>query len=582
VKLLVLLTTYIPLALLLNGCAADECDNAGTASENQCDTEITILPPEVANLEIALEDTTFYDQNSESWQDVSGSTLTSGNVISTIPIYSNTLGLSETEALNSVRDAKNHRSSPGSFSPSVYNRVPYIQLKAETGVTYLYRYQRKSPSGTILYDKTGTIPLADGKATLPLINSLFDNQLYGSTARIGDLANHTLYITAQAAGVISKKVQRIDFRTNYSIPSLDFRNELSPVFANLKLSDRWVHYYDSTKIAANTDLKFASLMQKALPESIPLDVRIRFEQPPKLEILQDVFYEVPFEYETFIDSGNIVPSRGYAFNGKTVKIDSDNDFRIKVKLGDNNLSTISATEYRVNNLAAGTPLNVSFHFDFTENEKYGQYCLPPTCPTLRSGDPNGKGLLTPLKPMCQLEKNIPFVYHTEREAKESAEASNLYYSICHPDTNQAESNFAVLDRTETYFDFFNYAPRRDSKKWLGHFNGIRNKTYRISGCVQLAIKGAGEPDSAFEIKTSGSNGCNTSERYTYFSIEKTVDMFSEIQSIEDIVGLKELITLLSNRTLQSTPHFKFNGDDLSSNSNTGDNSFTANENRHLY
>lgn len=573
---------FIIAALGLVGCDKDPCDSAGSANSSECRTDIEILPPEVKNLDLEMNDSYFYDQNSETWQTLKSDEISSGNIIANIPIYSNTLEMDSTTALNSVLDAENHKNNPSMFSDDVYNRVPYVSIKAKKGISYIYRYQRKNSAGSVIYDKTGSIPKSGDLAILPLINSYFDGQLYGDTSKIGDLGNHTLYISAQATGVISKKVQRIDFKTVYNIPSLDFKNEFSDTFKNIKLSTRWDHYYGSDNVTANSELLFASLAQRNPPEGISLDVRVRFENPPKLEIKQNLFFEMPLEYDTFISTGELIASRGYDFYGKTVTVDSSNDFRKTLKIGGESVTENSATEFVKNGLPAGTPLDIEFYFNFQENQKYGQYCTPPSCAVVKTGDPNGKGLLTPLKPICKLIKNESFDYHTEKQAKKSAEDSGSYYSVCHPDTNSSETDFSVLDKTDTYFDFFSYAPFRPSKKWLGHFYGIRDVTYSISGCVQLSVKGAGEPNANFEVKTSGTDPCNKEDGYTYFNIEKTITLFDEQDEIEDSLGLGNLINALKTRTLQAIPFFKFNGDDLSTNDNNGNNSYTPTENRHLY
>ena len=563
-RLLVLSSLLAAMALTSCTKSEDKCSNADNVNNAECQKNIPDITDRPLSLNITFKDTWFYDQNSAEWNVVKKDNLEGGIMGMTVPIYSNFLNISSQAALPKVHLAADNFARPAVYPKSDYNHIPYLEVEYEQGVDYIYNYVKRDLNNNIIYEKTGKMLIYQGRALLPLINEMFDNQFYSSTTQIGSRFIHSLAIAAQSKDKRGNITANIEFETILQIPNTDFRIEYTNATKNYTLKNRWSTYYKSdTDGLANDLFHFVTLKEiKDISEQIPLDIRVVFQEPPKVKIEQESFFEMPLDLDAVKATNKVVPQRGFAFYVQRGDFDSERDFKMKLRMNGQFVTLTSQREFQVLNLPPGTPWDIDIFYDFNMNAAYdGQ---------------NGKPLLTPLKPQCnQLENSI---FNPLQETRERNTAINAggFLAICHPQTNAKliippeQVSTTDYELSDTWHDFYSYYPADTFKDVLGHLYGVRRVTYKMEGCLRVYVRQPGT--SNWEIKSKGNAACDqegeTSGGWVYFYAEKQATIFDHIPETEGIPGLKSLLQFFGSRPVRQTINFKINGD--------------VNNNRHIY
>lgn len=562
--------TLISSIYLLSFAACKEevppCSTPEDINKPECVTQIPDINATPATLSINFKDTYFYDQNSKSWQTITRSRLIGGTTGSTIQIYSNFLNSTLDSALARTTIAEEQKKSPDRFTESSYNTIPYIELVPEEGAEYLFDYVKRDLNNNVIFEKIGTVPVINGKPILPLINTVFDNQFYPVDSSVGSRFIHSINFAAQSRTKKGSTSGNIDFETSFQIPPTDFNVAYSQQINSFNLKNRWKYYYKDRDFVANTLLPFFSLKEiKEKPEQIPLDVKFVFQRTPTLRIEQDIFFELPLDYDTFVSTGEIIPLRGSRFYSKKVILDSVSDFKMSASINSKIIPLVSQKEYEYLSLPAGAPWELTLNYDFTQNIGY-------------PASSNGLGLLTPLRPICNELAKTQFSPIKEQNERDSAIANNGYVSLCHPVLNRkttiAPNVVSTVSLLDSWFNFFSYVPYNPFKKELGHFYGIKTVKFISEGCFRVLSREVGT--NSYIIKSKGSPQCSdsstgstTDNGWVYFYAEKVFTIFDDLPLYESIDGLKPLIQTFSSKpTITDYDNFWFNG--------------YKNDTRHLY
>lgn len=546
-------------AILVSSCNNDEtpCASADEVNNPSCKKQIPDINSRPLSLSINYKDSFYYDQNTKKWKTIQRDRLLGGTTGETLLIYSNFLNIPLESALSSVANASNQVERPEEFTVSSYNRIPYVELIAEDGAEYLFDYVKKDLNNNVIFEKVSTVPVINGRVILPLVNAIFDDQFYPSDSNVGSRFIHSLSFAAQSKTKKGAISTNIDFETSFQIPPTDFLVGYSTEINSFTLDNRWKSYFKDRDYSPNTDFPFFTLKElKEKSEQIPLDIKYVFQSPPELKIEQELFFELPFDYDTFVDSGEIIPLRGSRFYSKKIQLSSNTDFKMKSKINSTQISISNGKELEYLNLPAGTPWDVSFFYDFTQNQGY------PINPQ------TGAGLLTPLKPICHELSKKQYNPIKEETEKKAAIANNGYIAICHPVINKkaviAPDVLSTLSLQDTWFNFFSYVPYNPFKKELGHFYGIKKVRFFSEGCVRVYTREVGT--SSYILKSKGSAKCNPTpgdtadNGWVSFYAEKTVTIFDNISSYDSIDGLKPLLQTFSTKpTITDYDNFWFNG-----------------------
>jgi hypothetical protein len=552
-RTLVLFATFY-----MAGCskAANNCSSPDNINDAACQKQLPSVSTVPVTLGITYADSQFYDQNSLTWDTLTKANLTGGTTGITVPIYSDFLDTDQATALTSAAAATAEFNAQSSYAVSAYNEIPYIEIVPETGVQYLYDYVKKDLNNTVIYEQSGTVPTINGRVILPLINAMFNGNFYSTNAALGSLFVHSLTFAAQSATQRGTISSTINFETSFNIPPTDYTTDYSTAdVANFSLDNRWQSYFNTTDYNPNTSFKFFTLKQnKTVSEQIPLDLKIVFQTPPVLNIDQDVFFELPFDYDTFKANNTINPSRGSRFYDKTSTLTSATDFGMNMKINGVVIPLTNTKELEYLNLPANTPWNIDFSYDFTQN---AGFAINPA---------NGVGLLDPLKPECWQFTNTQFNPIAEQTAKTAAIAAGGYISICHP-TQDAKVTIAAganqtLSLTDSWFNFFSYIPYNAYTNELGHFFGIKQVRFYASGCLRIYSR---QPGTSSYILTSNSddttNQCGTdaSGGWVYWTAEKVFTIFDLTNNYTNTLGLVPLIqTFSTSPTITDYPLYRFN------------------------
>lgn len=556
------------LVLALTSCteSEDKCSNADNVNLAECRKDIPDITDRPLALDIKFKDTYFYDQNSAEFKVITKANLEGGIVGMTVPIYSNFLNIASQAALPRVNMAADHFARPGIYPRSEYNNIPYLEVEYEQGVDYIYNYVKKDLNNNIVFEKTGQMIVYQGRAFLPLINEMFSSQFYASATQVGSRFLHSIAIAAQSKDKRGNITATVEFESILQIPNTDFRVEYSNGTKNYTLKNRWSTYYkNDTDGLANDNFHFVSLKEiKDISEQIPLDIKVVFQEPPKIKMEQEAFFEMPLDLDAVRATNKVIPSRGSAFYVQRGDFDSDLDFRMKLRMNGQFVTLTSQREFQVLNLPPGTPWDIDVFYDFNQNAAYDGL--------------NGKPLLTPLKPMCnQLDNSI---FNPLQEIRERTTALNSggYLAVCHPQLNSKliipaeQVSTTDYELSDTWDDFYSYLPldTYGEAPTLGHLYGLRRVTFKMEGCLRVLVRQPGT--SNWEIKSKGSAACDlegeTSGGWVYFYAEKTATIFDYIPNTEGVPGLKSLLQFFGSRPVRQTINFKFNGD--------------VNNNRHLY
>lgn len=552
-KKIILILTAV---LFLSNCSKNEdpCSSADNIDNSQCQKNITTISTRQAALNVDFEDSFFFDDNLDDWQTVSKDSLTTGLIGNTVPIYSAFLNLTKESATDKIIEAKEQKENPANFGKAEFNRIPYIEVKYESGVSYQYQYNKKDLNGQVIATVTGSLMVRDNRAFLPLINAMFNNQFFSSTEPIGTRYIHSISITAQTSSVQGTKVSRVEFEAVLETNNTDFKVSFLTDINNYTLNNRFDYYYNNVDGVANNNFNFVSLVQKGNPEAVPVDLKILFKERPKIEMTQELFFENPFGLDNFkLTKKDLQEVRGESFYVKKSILTSDQHFKLKVKMLNTVQNLTDGREIVLTNFPANTPWNVDFVLDFAQNSVYS--------------DTSGKPLIYPLKPTCVSELNQDFLPLEDKNNKLTMIQGEGFYATCHPVTDktlaltksQLVSN--TLPLTDTHYKFFNYAPLDSTKGETGFFHGIRSVKFKIEGCVRVFVKTP--TSSTFELISDSYNQCKTqgdpnSDGWIYFQAEKTFLISDYINDYEGIPGLKSLIQSMGSRPLKSTSQFFFN------------------------
>lgn len=550
----------LSLGLFLAGCSGDDspkCSNADNVNDPECQKQIPDIDERPVSLEVIFKDSYYYDQNTAEWVLISKDNLNGGIIRNVVPIYSNFLNVSAQDAVNRVILSEDQYNRQEAYAQSDYVLIPYIEVAYEDGVDYIYNYVKRNLNNQIVFEKTGQMIISNGRAFLPLVNAMFDGQFYSSNAEIGSRFIHGISIAAQSKNKKGARTLNVEFESILQIPNTDFRVGYSDSVKDFNLKDRFDYYFkNNIDFSPNNQFKFFTLEEiKDISEQVPLDVRVVFQEPPKLDLRQELFFELPLDLDSLKSTGAVVPSRGNAFYVKSQELDSDTDFKMRIRMNGQFVTIANQREFIVSNLPAGTPWDMEFFYDFTQNAAY----------TSNSGKP----LITPLKPVCNEIRGTQFEPLQERDEREAAIASGGFISVCHPNENQKiiipqdQISTTPYELTDTWFDFFSYVPYNPFANELGHFYGLRRVTFKAEGCVRVYVRQPGT--TAWNLKSATSDVCSVegeenSEGWVYFYAERSVTIFDNLAEYEGITGLKSLMQFFGSRPVRQTPHFKFNGD----------------------
>ncbi len=544
------------LILLISGCSKDEdpCSKASNKDKPECSNEIPDIDDRPLSLEVKFRDSYFYDQNTQTWETVKKENLDGGLFGLTVPIYSNFLNIATSAALSKISLAADQKARPNVYPKTDYSRIPYLEVDYESGVDYIFSYTKRDLNNNIVFEKTGQLQVFQNRAILPLINETFDGQFYSSATQVGSRFVHSIAIAAQSKNKRGTKTSNIEFETTLQIPNTDFYIEYADDVKNFTLPNRWGSYFKQNDFVPNDQFKFMTLKEiKDISEQIPLDIRVVFQEPPKLRLQQEVFFEMPLDLDALKANNKVTAQRGFAFYVQKSEFDSDRDFKMKIRMNNQFVTLASQREFEVLNVPAGTPWNMEFFYDFSQNPLYNGL--------------NGKPLLTPLLPACNAITNTAFSPLQEKADKTTAIANGGFISYCHPKTNNKVTIPAdqiattQLELADTFYDFFSYYPYDSFKKELGHFFGIRKVNFIAEGCVRVYVR---QPNTSnWELKSQGSAACeqegenpdSSNNGWVYFYAERQITLFDYINNYDGVAGLKSLIQFFGSRPIRQTPYF---------------------------
>lgn len=563
----------------LSACAPQEetpCSSSQSADNTKCavNTSFTI---DSSSLAVTFKTSKFYSDNDASDISITSSDLTSGTINTTIPIYSSTLGTTLSTALSSAQ-----QSLAGTLTT---NKVPYIAFTAISGVKYLYRYQKFDALNQSLYEKIGEVTTSGGVAYIPIVNAQFDDQVYTTSATLGTRYKHTISISPQSSKRTGE-TKKVTFETVYTVANVDFTTTLADDVKNnvFNLSSRWKFYInDKDAQDPNTNFPFFTLTDKTLtPQSTSFDAKVVFKEVPRLEIIQDIFYEFPFQYDTLsLNAANLTPDkvvidRGNRFYTKTVTLSTYayqlgsgsvvSDIGYNLTLGTRTLTSPVAgavITYEALAMNAGEYLNLGFSFNMTQSSTYASTLPVGTASTL---------LHRPLRPICWALADTDFYAKKEQLLKEADVAAGKYYAICDHKTTTKRVSTTLAASTSTFdnfFDFFSYAPyvsNADGTFDAGHMYGIKTLKLRGTLCFKLLVSPTGQ--NSYTQKTAGGSNCGSGTDYTWtqVNVEKAWSITDDITKYDSVNGqdilLSSLLLKMRSSSLSTDDYMYFNGEKL--------------------
>lgn len=533
----------------------DPCSSASNKDDEEC-SKIIDQDTNVGNLQLQVEfeDSYFYNSLERKFKTVSKDNLDGGLFGVLVPIYSSFLNKTPTEAVDLVIPARDQQNTPESFNTSDLNIIPYIEIKNQEGVDFVYQYVKKDLEGNPVASITGDLIKKNNRVFLPLVNGMFGNQFYSPTDPIGQRFIHQIAISAKSSNQQGSIPKIVEFESSLQTPVTDFFVDYLNDVKNFTLDNRFEYYFNGSDNVPNQNFGFFSLKELDEPEAVPVDLRVLFKERPVLKIEQELFFEVPFNVDKFKTTGEPELIRGQSFFVKETVLDSLDDFRMKVILNNQIQNLTDGREFIVNNLPAGTPWNIEFFYNFQQNDNYSS--------------PSSLPLITPYKPTCNEISNQSFSPLQAAQEKRQALQSNGFLSLCHPELNRlkffSETELATttLEESDTFYNFFNYIPLDEGSNISGHFNGIRSVTFKLEGCVRIYVKTPTSTD--WELKSASNNACfdegdSSGEGWVYFNAERKFTINDYVNNYDSVRNLKELIQSFSTKPIRTTPHFKFNG-----------------------
>lgn len=558
-----ILTTLL-LAFALSSCnqsggekkcsTADNCGEGSSGGKTNIKDTITFLP------------SYFFDKAQNRWRTISVEELNGGGMGANLPIYSDFVNIPKLESMGYLTLASSQFQSPNSYSQSMHNRIPHIRIVARPDSTYIYSFQKLNLAGVEVAGKTGSLIIENGVAYLPFINDMFGG-LFFPTSSTQPSSNFTYKLKLVAQSSIKKQsdVHTISFDATLVVPNKDFSLNYSEEMRNISLENRWHYFYDSVDGVPRTNLPLATMSDSTgTAESIPLDLKVIFKTKPILEMSYTIFNEFPLTVPDALIHTYVHVLRGNTFHEKTYTLTSERDFGINIKLNDTPVTlSPSGLEVELRDLPAGEVWSISFGYNLTQNFNYV----------------SGKQLLKPLRSHCGFIKRESFNPIQERTISNNYKNIGGMLSVCHPDdftrkvlTAEDISTNAV-PATDSWFWSFSYAPQftiadfsRYVRQRAGHFYGVKNVQFRISGCMKIlareAFPGPVNPN-VYEIKNNESAECSTGpgdSGWMRYDISKTISIFDNTAQYSTVPGLREILDTYRNAVPKNTSNFRFNGD----------------------
>lgn len=552
--------------LVLGACSkgkeGDPCSNAANIDDPKCQKNIGNVDNTEVNLSLKFLDSTFYSPLEKEWKEVSSGNLNGGIMGHVIPVYSSFLNLTKTEAINIIKNSKGQKDNPNSFLEVDYSTIPFIEVEAQKGVDYIYRYKKKDLNGQDIASYTGKMEISDGRAYLPLINAMFQGQFYSINDEVGQRFIHELQITAQSENIQGQIPKVIEFESFLQTPITDFYIAYSNSIKDFSLRNRFDFYYSGQDNVPNQNFSLLTLKQDTDPEVTRSDLRIMFKNRPKIVIEQEIFFENPIDLDRFKEKGEVSVVRGQNFYTKTILLNTDNFFNLKVRMNGAIQNLTDGRIFEVANVPAGVPWDLEMIMDMTTNPLYN--------------NTQGTPMITPYKPTCGEITGNAFAPLAAKAEKQVATQSEGFLAICHPKTNQklflnkSETTTTQFDLADVFYDYFNYVPEDNLKNITGHFNGIRRVTFKLEGCMRVYSRSSGG-SGVYELVSKKAEACldaNEQDQgltgWVYFNASKTFTINNDLERFEGVAGLKAIIQTFGTKAVRRTPHFKFNGlvDDL--------------------
>lgn len=550
-------------SLLLLSCTKQSglCESASSNTDASCKISAD-LGINASLLEINFQPVSFFDKSSNSLITIPATQFSAGKVESTIFLYSDSVAMTVDNAISAIQSAS---LSPSSNST---NSVPYVKIEAKAGVNYRFRYTKYNSSNVKTYEKDGYAIVQNGYAYIPLVNMLFDNQLVTQGATVGTQSKNVISIIA-ISGSKEGLAKQVSITTSVNIQGGDFKLTYLQDILDFKIEKRWFSYRKNIDFSdVNDAFGFVKLQdQNQAGETSPLKVRIVFKDDFKMQIDQELFEEMPFQFEKYKQTGDVTVNRGYSFYANDVSLDTISDIKHRIFLGGVEMRKDSGKVYTIDSYGPNIPFDISFKFNFNKSDLYksGQ---------ASSQDPNNHGLHYPLKPQCFLEKpSLTFQPWVLENTKMQEEQKGNTVTICNIDTNSYQlipaANPNGLSLIDTWFGAFNYAPSRPEKNELGNLYGVRHVKFKASGCFKIQVRPlSSSSESDWIDKTKGNTNCgdqNSDASWVYFDAEKVFTIFDNAQQYQTQVGLKAILDVFSTSAPISKSDLTVNGEKLSGN-----------------
>lgn len=557
---------FLLFSILLVSACNDAKKKADCSSADNCSDQRGAENTNSVKLKVNFADVSFYDQKLARWRRITKEEMAAGGMGAEVPVYSDFVNLPSNTIIPRVQISAQQALEPSNYSPSTYNIIPYIEVIPEKDVTYVYNYKKIDLSGVEVGGKTGSMVIEGDRAFLPLTNEMFGGIFFPANATSNQSSySHRVQIVAQSPNQRASDVYTITFKASLIVPNRDFSVEYSAAMRNITMQNRWNHFYNVSDGVANTNLDLATLVEStATPESIPLDIKVVFKNAPKIEMAYSIFDEDMLVRSDNTPQGSVALVRGHSFYEKTYVLNSDAHFGLNFKIN-NQLTTLTASnrEGELRNVPAGELWRLTFGYNLTQNALYT----------------SGKQLLKPLRPICSAITNQTFNPILELQTKNTVTTSGGYLSVCHPKTLKKETIYAAdigappVELTDSWYWGFSYMPNYDEPslnpaeytvKNAGHFYGVKQIEFRISGCMKVMTREASPAPinpNVYEVKNNSSASCSTGPGDTgwmAFEITKMISIFDDTSSYDPI--LKELVTLYRSAIPKTTLQYFFNGD----------------------
>jgi hypothetical protein len=547
----------------LSSCGGGE-EEAVCESAAECEREDTDRP-RTQSLNVDFVDSVFMDLNTNEIVTIEQTRIDSGE-IGLVPVYSNLINKPLDEVKQGILQAS--RDAELGLLDEDFNKIPFFRIRIKNSENYQFQYTRRLGEN-IVAGTSGNVTLTDGEyAYIPLINDVFNGQLSSllvDGATSGDYT-HKVSVTATSPNAKDSEIKTFEFRVLLNFPTKTFIASATEEMENFNVRDRWQYYYGASEGTANDDLPVIQIEDaQEQPDSQSADLRIVFREPPVMRATQVLFDEEVIDLGTLKSTGAIIPFRGNSFIQKTINLNSAQHFRLKMSVNGSYVDLSGGNEFIVRNIPPDEKWKIVFRADFNKNDSY----------------PGSRSLLKPLKPMCNIVHTPTFFPLSEAQSKIDASALGGFYSVCHPETARGEEVLVEdmanppVSLKDTWFDFFSYKRSQmnyDSGSLLvhdvGHFYGIREVRFSMSGCMRVYSREASAlatNPNAWELKSEEHDECGTQngEGWVFYNMQTSSSISEFRNEHSGNLDLQILMDALINRNPVGRSDFRFNGDSAS-------------------